>query len=731
MIHFLVAFGLLLHGAAWGAGAALLAMPRRWARFWPVLVFPAGWWLQSLAVWLGTYAGWAGTASYAWPAQVLPLGLLGLGLWRHGGRAAWTDLGRFGLVGAAVAGCLALLILPLALASRGLTTVSLGSCDAADYAAGARVLMEFARDERGGFLGLTEVVQVQSVDNVADYWLRLNHFTPAALLALNGTVLGCAPHELASILAAALLASALPVVFWVARAVVGYSGGVSLIVAGLFGISPAMWYAYAHVAPGQLLAAPAIALATWSGVALWRGRLTWRRGLAFAGVLAIAYGLMLGSYNFILTVALVPAAAYAGGLALVRGEYGRFGRWLAVMLAPLGPAAAVMAERVAGLAERFTLLRTYDFGWPIPALSAEGWLGMVQGGDLAAWPWPGVRWALSALVVGLLAWAGLRSAQQGKRALWLVVALAVPVLAGYLFLQERGARLGTNASYDAYKLFAVFFPLLLPALCWWVTLRRSRKLHEWLMVCAVAGIVVTLNLAACGMFVWRLSRPPLRVEAELRDLRRIEAMPEVASVNLMIPDMWSRLWANAFLLRKPHYFPTHTYEGRLNTALRGEWDLQGGTVRTRLPGAATRELNPRFSLVDTRHPEFLRAWIDEALDTGWHGEEYLPGGERWRWTAGAATVQLTNPHAYPLAMTAMLDGAAAVPRTLALTRAGGEDRPGVPVGIVRGTVRLPVPGIPPGASVLRLQTTPPAAPVPGDGRPLGVSVHRLTLVPGP
>jgi hypothetical protein len=479
----------------------------------------------------------------------------------------------------------------------------------------------------------------------------------------------------------------------------------------------------------QLLAAPAIALATWAGVALWRGRLTWRRGFAFGAVLAIAYALILGSYNFILSVALVPAVAYAGGLALVRGEYARFGRWLAAMLAPLVPAGIVWADRVAGLAERFLLLRSYDFGWRIPALSAEGWLGMVQGGDLAAWPWPGVRWALSALVVGLLMWAVLRSAQQGRKALWLVAALTLPVLAGYFYLQARGAQLGTNASYDAYKLFAVFYPLLLPALCWWVTLRRSRRLHEWLLVCGVAGLVVALNLAACGMFVWRLSRPPLLVDAELRQLRAVEAMPEVKSVNLLIPDMWSRLWANAFLLRKPHYFPTHTYEGRLNTPLRGDWDLQGGTVRTRLPGDATREVNRRFSLVDTRHPEFVRAWIDEALDTGWHGEEYVPGGERWRWTAGDATLQLTNPHAYPLAVTATLDGWAAVPRTLTLTRAGGEDRPAVPVGAARGPVRLPILGVPPGASALRLRTDPPAAPVAGDSRPLGVSVYRLTLVP--
>ena len=47
--------------------------------------------------------------------------------------------------------------------------------------------MEFAKYDREGFLGLTEVVRVASVDNFFDYWLRLNHFTPSALIALNGS----------------------------------------------------------------------------------------------------------------------------------------------------------------------------------------------------------------------------------------------------------------------------------------------------------------------------------------------------------------------------------------------------------------------------------------------------------------------------------------------------------------------------------------------------------------
>ncbi len=726
MMPFVVAFALLLHVLFWGAGAAMIVMPRRWSRFWPVLIVPAGLGLQSAVVWFGAHLGWRGTLAYAGWSELVPLAALAIGLRMRGWRRVVTDLGRFGVVWGIVAGCLGLLVLPVAVASRSLTTLSLGSCDAADYAAGARVLMEFARTDREGFLGLVEVVRVHSVDNFFDYWLRLNHFTPSALMALNGAVLGCAPHELATLLTAVLLAAALPVVFWVSRAVIGYSGGVSVIVAGLFGISPISWYAVAHVAPGQLLAAQAVSLLTWAGVALWRGRLTWRRGVRFAGVLAVGYWLILGSYNFFLLLCLIPAVAYAGGLALVRRAWIRFGTWLVVMLLPLLVCAVVFVGRVIGLAERFALLQAYDFGWPVPALTAEGWLGMVQGPDLSAWSFFGLRWVLTAAAVGLLAWAFLRAVQQRLRVVWLLVAVALPIIVGYLWLEARAARLGTNASYDAYKLFAVFYPLLLPVFCFWVTLRRSRRLYEWLMVSAVAAVVLGFNLVACGMFMWKMSRPPLLVGGELRQLRKIEAMTDVESVNLLVPDMWSRLWANSFLLRKAQYFQTHTYEARLNTPLRGEWDLVGGPVAIELPDAARRSISPRFSLLDTRHPAFVRV---EPAD-GWHPEEFDPkSGARWQWTKGTATWVVENPHAYALALDCTIDGGSAVPRTITLRSSNDESIAAVQIGTERATLPFPAVHVPPGRSTLTLQLHTSPTVVPSDSRPLGVSVYRLHVTP--
>ncbi len=728
MIHFVVAFAVLAHVLWWGVGLAMVAMPWSWRRFWPVLVVPAGLALQSAVVWVGAHTTLAGTNAYAWASEAVPAGLLAVALRRMVWRAAWVDVQRMGLVWMASAGVLVLLVVPLAWASKGLTTMSLASCDAGDYAAGARVLQEFASTERGGFLGLTEVVRVQTVDNFFDYWTRLNHFTPSALIAFNGSVLGCAPHELTSLLTMVLLAGSLPVVFWMARALIGFSAGPSVAMATLYGLSPLTWYAVGHVAPGQLLAAMAVALITWAGVALWRGRVSWARGAQFAGVLAVGYWLLLGSYNFFVVLCLVSAVTYAGGLALWRGEWARLGRWSALMLAPLAACAGVFFGRVAGLVERFHLLQAYDFGWKIPALTPEGWLGLVSGPELEAWHWGGVRWVLAAVVAGLLTWAAVRAWQRRRRKGWTALVVTLPVLAGYGFLQWRGAQAGTNASYDAFKLFAVFYPVTLPAFCWWVSLRWSGLIREWFLVTVVAGVVVLGNVIGTGMVAWRLAQAPLIVDGSLRELRKIEAMPDVASVNVLLPDMWSRLWANALLLKKPQYFLTDTYEGRWHTALKGEWDLEGGFIMVKPTEGARREVGARAAIVDTRGADFVRV----TLGDGWNGEE-SDARTRWVWTKGEATLRVENPHAWPVRATVTLEGWSLGGRDLMLVVVGAE---GGGVGGARnlGAQRVktvfPEIVVPPGGGTVVLRSVQPwmAAGTGGEARALGVCVFGVEFV---
>ncbi len=753
MLVYAVAFGLLLHEFFWGVGLALVLMPRRWRQFWPALALPAGMALQNLVVWCGAYANLKGTQAYAIPCEIIPVLLLLAGCFRGGARSPnalvrarpirpWRELWAWLPVAAVASGVLAVLAYPLTQAAKGLTSASLGSCDAADYAAGARVLQSFAHSDRSGFLGLTEVVHVQSVDNFFDFWLRLNHFTPSALLAFNGTIFHCQPYELTSLLPMVILAGSVPVVVWIARAVFGLGRGSSLLVAALYGLNPLSWYAVYQVAIGQLIAAPAIALLTWGGVALWRSRMDRRVGGEFFGLLALAYSLIWGAYNFMIVVCLAPAVAYAGLQSLGSRRLARLVPWLGWMLVPLVVSGVVFWARVAGLLERFRLFQTYDFGWHISALTPEGWLGFVQGmGDLAPWT-SAARWVMAAAAVGLTALAGWRSVRRRRRSALLAVAVSVPILLGYFFLEARGARLGTNASYDAYKLFCVFYPVTLPAFAYWLTLvdvGPAARFVVGLFVLVLAGGIG----AADRQLVRAMSQPALIVDRDLIGVQRLEARPEVHSLNLRLPVMWDRLWANALLLKRPQYFETHTYEGRLNTPLRGEWDLIGGLIAVHLPDDASILLNPRYTAlrVDSRY--YLRA----ELGAGWYASERQPRSTVvWRWTGDDARIVLVNPHPYPLKVQLSVDATSLVPRHLQIWQGtfllgtvaiGGARPPGAlvrPQGPASALGdRAPPPAfpsltVPPGRSEWSIRPdTPAARPAPGDDRRLAFSVFGVRL----
>ena len=160
------------------------------------------------------------------------------------------------------------------------------------------------------------------------------------------------------------------------------------------------------------------------------------------------------------------------------------------------------------------------------------------------------------MVVG----ACLLSLMRRKRQVWLVAAFLLPVMSGYAFLEWRGLRLGNNASYDAYKLFSVFYPVLLVALCHWLLWLRDRSSLLRVLAVAMITVVTVMNLRAAYLFSMRVESTQLVVDREILAVREIEGLDQVKSVNMLVADFWARLWTNALTLRKPQYFPTHTYE---------------------------------------------------------------------------------------------------------------------------------------------------------------------------
>jgi hypothetical protein len=496
-------------------------------------------------------------------------------------------------------------------------------------------------------------------------------------------------------------------------------------VAALYGFCPITWYAVYHVALGQLLAASAIAMVTWVGTFLWKVADLPRRAMAFVPVLAVAYIIILGSYTFIIILAGVPAFAYAAGLAIRGQSWRRLLRWSGWMLAPLVLSGAVFWCRVVGLIESSKLFQTYDFGWQIPRLGPDGWLGIVYDKQLDQWP--GIaHWAAASLVLAVLGWGLVVGIRKRRATAYAALAIALPILAGYAYLSWFGRAFGGNASYDAYKLFAVFFPCLLPAFCYWLTLGRRRDAGWGPTISAALAVLAFAGDAYADYgeqgFERAMTHPSLIVDRDLIDLGRIEAMPQVTSLNMRIPEMWNRIWASEFLLRKPQYFAVHTYLGRLNTAFRGEWDLTGGLVSISLPRGESIALNERYSLEKTASPDYLRI----ELGKGWYGiESAAEGPTIWRWSTGDAYIAVDNPQVRPLKVAFHFDTGSVESRELQLWING--ERLGTfqtfPGRRIINVAEIP---IQPGETQIELRSNLPyTAPGHGDLRILGFALYRV------
>lgn len=738
MSWFLACWVLTLQTVFWGLGLTLLILPRRWRRFWPAFVAPAGLALQSAVVWAGAHTALPGTDAYAYPALLLPVGLLAWAWRRLGGKevaARLADARRWWVLLPVISVSFALQVAPFTKPPARFTVLSLGSCDAADYAAGARVFKEFSSHDRSGFLGQPEQAEGLSVDNFYEFWLRINHFTPSALLALDASLLRRQPYELTSLLGIVLIGLSLPTVFWMARSSFGFRPAGAAAVALIYGCSPVLLYAMGQVALGQLLAAPAVTLILWTtwqadrAASQGQGKRMW----SYSGLLLVGNILVLGGYNFFIVFAYVPLAAFVGGHLLWRREgWASAGKLAGFIVVNLLACGVLFPERVIGIAERFLLFNKTPFGWKIAAFRPDGWYGMFGDAYLRAGPGWSLALGMACLLAsGAAAWLLIRAGR--GRTVALAAACLAPILCGYeILVWEEASGVRKNASYDAYKLFMVFYPVLLPSLCLWLAAGWRRNAAIWARV--GTGVLATALFVINLLGGWRyneiLRHGAYAVSPGLSGLSTLDRRSDINGINILVRTVWDILWANQFLLHKTQYFREATYEGRLPTPLQGRWDLEDRYIAMHVPEPEDDPLaaNDEFTLVDRNRSDF----IEVRLRSGWFEAERFRN-THWSWAAGNPTVSVLNPHPETLDARLRLVLHSEHPRRLRLFAGPTLVWEGQVADGVHAFPAEPLPAIPlrlpPGETLLRFETDGAPDHLPGDSRALTFALYGIDLRP--
>lgn len=719
----------------WGLGLSWLLLPRRMRRYALVFAPLAGAALQMTVVWFAATWDLAGTVVYVWGATVIPILLLVAAGLKMGKTGLGQDLARMkNLSGvmATVLLALAILILPASQAGSDPTTVSLGGCDAGSYAAGAEALKNFAASDRTGFLGQAGPNLGLDALGLHGWWMQYDHFGPAALLAMTAALVDRDVFKILTIDAATYGAMLLPMVFWLARQGFGLGPKASWAVMVILALSPISQYVVHHGLLGQLLATGAAVLWWWASAGLLR-RSTGRWWWTWVGWATVANAILIGSYAFFLplvyapvliTVALSvvwPAVAKPSAARVKPMDWGRAISWGRGMGTALLISGALFWTRIVALPYLYSDLSSHGYGWEIPRLNFAGLMGSFSDWQLApSGPMVSGGIAMATIAALVLSWRQGTLNGEWYRGL-IGVSGGVLLVYGLFLIGLLGG--GKQSSYQAFKVIAVSYPVVFLVLAGGLRLLDSKS-----RICQTAGgglalLLGGVNLHATLHLTERMGSAPLKVDAMLGAVRRINAMDGVTSVNVLYPDVWPRLWSSAYLLSQRQYYAAATYEGRPVTPLAGEWDLSYATLRV-IPAQEADQiwLNPMHHL--TRHEQAQK--VVGAFVSGWYQEEVLHH-HRWRWSRGPGTIELRNTTTAELPVTLKLAGARSEGGDL-IVRLNGEEKVKKYCADKPGAVAEIVTSLRPGQNVLEFDPGPGALRLDDTGRTLGFALYTLDVV---
>ncbi|MEI6107117.1 MAG: hypothetical protein WCR49_08885 [Opitutae bacterium] len=615
MLFVLLGFGLVLYWAFWGLGLALWVLPRGWRRFlWAVCV-PFGlsfqialvWWLIRLAGPIAVYGPWANLV----PVVVL-IGALVQPRNRRWLLAALRS--RTGVVmGVLVGFGLLLALLPIALSPNnhlGLTTISSGSRDAPEYAFGARFFLDQGMGTPGAFWGRIEHSAYRT------QWMEFNHFGAAALLAMAASTFRLELWQLTSVLSCALGACGAPLVLAFGQRLVGLRWGLAMSCGLLYAMSPLWHYGAYNNALGQMAGTLGIACFLLLAMSLpystnhgeWTKRVV-------AG--AIALWLFVSSYLMMIFFVGATTCGWMLWRTLDRRQW-----WLPLRVALWGAAAGAFCVllfpmRMVGLVKRVMDWGAQDAGWSMCQLQFPSILGFDLNQSLE--PRSQVVHLGLYVILGLM-WAfGVASAWRTRdRALSVVLPLCLMIFGAAYLMGLRDPFDQQHNNYKAYKLIAVFLPVVLPSLLFGIKSLYNRRLSG--LSLALLGLLAAIYLPPSVLAMARAAQAmPLRVTPGLVALESMPNDSTIASVNIATVDSWYSMWAAVFLAKKELHFAYDSVF--VSDPLTGEWTFERILGRS-IYSAASHQLGDGLVLRPTAEP----ALVSLGWGSGWWDDE---GTHRW------------------------------------------------------------------------------------------------------
>ncbi len=498
----------------------------------------------------------------------------------------------------------------------GLTSMSAGNNDIAHITG-----MSTSLKGTVGFLG-----QSIAIRGTADR----DYFGGSLSTAFASSVFSLETYQLQSLSLHIFFFFSLFLVYALARELFRYNENTAIGVTALYSLNPVMYSTIYHGYQGQIIAtALALCIFLLHIEAIDNCHKISHYYAYIPLTVLFNWGVSL-TYPHMLLLIYAPIVVYVVVVAFYRRSSPPAFHWIYFVMATLVVTLILSPYRAKVLVSSLIPTATLASGWFIPWISPDSLFGLIAMDNSSLQSHTGLLRYVLSIPLAVMMIVGFVHAYEADRKLFLLAgSTTFVVLIGYVILAFIGRIEGSWGGYKSYKLLSFFLPVvLLGSLMLFRNLDFTLKDRIRDPLPLLLAMLLGCNLYSSYKISTQMSTFHRSVSKDMADLKKIENLSSVQSINILGTDWWDIMWAANFLMRKKLYFETSTYRGYFSSALMGEWDLErlGGVLRTvGFNEVETIVVNSSYVLkkagtAGTLTVQLGKGWYDSEVTHRWTGK---------------------------------------------------------------------------------------------------------------
>ena len=507
----------------------------------------------------------------------------------------------------------------------GLTSMSAGNNDIAHSTGMSTYLKEFARSDTVGFLG-----QSIAFRGTADR----EYFGGSLSTAFASSVFSSETYQLQSLSLHVFFLLSLFLVYALARESFRYNENAAIGVTALYSLNPVMYSTNYHGYQGQIIAtALSLCIFLLHIEAIDNCHKISRYYAYIPLTVLFNWGVSL-TYPHMLLFIYAPIVVYVVAIAFYRRSSHPALQWIYFVMATLVVTLILSPYRAKILVSSLIRKATLRFGWFIPWISPDSLFGLMAMDNSSLQSHTGLLRYVLTIPLAVMMIVGFLHAYEADRKLFLLAgSTTFVVLIGYVILTFIGRSESNWGGYKSYKLLSFFLPLvLLSSLILFRNIEFTSNGQMRYCLPLLLAVLIGFNLYSSYKISKQMSTLHKSVDKDMADLKKVENLSSIQSINILGTDWWDVMWAANFLMRKKLYFQTATYSGYDSSALMGEWDLErlggarDGILRTvGFNEVETIVVNSSYVLkkagtAGTLTVQLGKGWYDSEVTHRWTGK---------------------------------------------------------------------------------------------------------------